>query len=143
VPGNHGPGVTPVTIKNQGRLKRLILSAALAGGVALAACGGQSAKPLKEVLGGDPTRGQQLIEKYGCGSCHMIHGIKGATGNVGPPLNGIATREVIGGRLPNTPDNMIRWITDPQGVSPGTQMPNLGVSADEARDITAYLHTLK
>jgi cytochrome c1 len=62
---------------------------------------------------------------------------------VGPPLGNVARRAVIGGRLSNTPDNLTRWIQDPQGVDPGNAMPNLGVSAAEARDIAAYLYTLQ
>ena len=45
--------------------------------------------------------------------------------------------------LQNTPDNMIRWIQNPQGVDDKTAMPNLGVTDADARDIASYLYTLK
>jgi len=93
------------------------------------------------ITGGDSWRGEALFIQYGCGSCHAAKGVRTATGDVGPPLDGIATRTIIGGHLSNTPANMERWIQDPQHVSPGTAMPDLGVSAGDARDITAFLYT--
>jgi len=60
---------------------------------------------------------------------------------VGPPLDGVALRVIIAGRFANTPENMQKWIRDPQQVSPGTAMPDLNVGAGDARDITAFLYT--
>jgi cytochrome c len=93
--------------------------------------------------GGSPPRGAALIRSYGCGTCHSIPRVSGATATVGPNLEGIASRAYIAGVLPNTPDNMVRWIQNPQAVDDKTAMPNLGVSARDARDIAAYLYTLK
>jgi len=90
--------------------------------------------------GGDPGQGALLIRKYGCAACHTIPGIEGAHGSLGPSLAGIATRSTLGGELPNTPDNLIRWIQDPQSIERGTAMPTLGVSPAEARHIAAYLY---
>ena len=91
--------------------------------------------------GGDPTRGEAMFIEYGCGSCHRLGGVRAAVGNVGPPLDGIATRAIIAGHLANTPPNMEQWIRDPQHVSPGTAMPDLRVGETDARDITAFLNT--
>jgi cytochrome c2 len=91
--------------------------------------------------GGDPRRGEALFIQYGCGSCHAMSDVRTATGMVGPPLDGVALRVIIGGHLANTPDNMQRWIRDPQHLSPGTAMPDLNVGAKDARDITAFLYT--
>src|SRR3954453_7661242 len=91
--------------------------------------------------GGDPRRGESMFIQYGCGSCHALKNVRTATGAVGPPLDGIAIRVIIGGRLSNTPDNMQKWIRDPQQVSPGTAMPDLNVGEGDARDITAFLYT--
>jgi len=91
--------------------------------------------------GGDPRRGEAMFIQYGCGSCHALKNVRDATGMVGPPLDGIALREIIAGHLANNPDNMERWIRDPQHVSPGTAMPNLRVGETDARDITAFLYT--
>ena len=90
---------------------------------------------------GDPRRGEAMFIQYGCGSCHSLKNVRTATGMVGPPLDGIALRVIIGGHLANTPANMEHWIRDPQHVSPGTAMPDLGVGEGDARDITAFLYT--
>jgi cytochrome c2 len=91
--------------------------------------------------GGDPSRGEAMFIQYGCGGCHGVKHVRKATGMVGPPLDGIAIRAMIAGKLPNQPDNMVRWIRDPQQVTPGTDMPDLHVSQRDARDITAFLYT--
>jgi len=93
------------------------------------------------VTGGDPMRGEALFIEYGCGSCHRVENVRTAAGMVGPPLDGIAERVIIGGHLANTPDNMQKWIHDPQQFAPGTAMPDLHVGGDDARDITAFLYT--
>ena len=92
-------------------------------------------------VGGDVERGEAMFIQYGCGSCHALKNVRGATGMVGPPLDGIALRVIIGGHLANNPDNMQHWIRDPQQVSPGTAMPDLHVGEGDARDITAFLYT--
>jgi cytochrome c2 len=90
---------------------------------------------------GNVARGQQAFGKYGCGGCHTVHHIPQASGTVGPPLDGVAARAMIGGRLSNNPDHMRQWIENPQAVSPGTAMPNLGVTRQDSRDIAAFLYT--
>jgi cytochrome c2 len=92
-------------------------------------------------VGGDPRRGEAMFIQYGCGSCHALKNVRTATGMVGPPLDGVALRVIIGGHLSNTPTNMEQWIRDPQHVSPGTAMPDLNVGEEDARDITAFLYT--
>ena len=92
-------------------------------------------------VGGDPRRGEAMFIQYGCGSCHALKDVRTATGMVGPPLDGIGVRLIIAGHLANNPQNMERWIRDPQHVSPGTAMPDLGVGEEDARDITAFLYT--
>lgn len=91
--------------------------------------------------GGDPRRGEAMFIQYGCGSCHALKNVRNATGMVGPPLDGVALRVIIGGHLANTPANMQKWIRDPQQVSPGTAMPDLSVGPEDARDINAFLYT--
>ena len=100
-------------------------------------CGGVAAV---SVPGGHSDRAPVLSEAYGCGSCHTIPGIDGADGRVGPNLSGLADKQNIAGRLHNTPDDVVRWITKPQEVDPGNLMPDLGVSDAAARDIAAYLY---
>ena len=93
------------------------------------------------VVQGDPRRGEAMFIQYGCGSCHALKNVRTATGMVGPPLDGIALRVIIGGHLSNTPTNMEKWIRDPEHVAPGTAMPDLNVGEEDARDITAFLYT--
>jgi mono/diheme cytochrome c family protein len=88
---------------------------------------------------GDPARGKRVLPQYACQSCHLIPGITGSEAYVGRPLEGLAKRRLIAGTLPNTQDNLVRWIRNPQAVDPRTAMPAMGVSARDALDISAYL----
>ncbi|HTL42851.1 MAG TPA: c-type cytochrome [Vicinamibacterales bacterium] len=97
----------------------------------------------RTLTGGDPGKGMVAIDKYGCGGCHTIPGVAGANATVGPPLTNIASRSILGGHLTNTPDNMMRWIKHPQQIDPKNVMPDMGVNDQDARDITAYLYTLR
>ncbi len=83
------------------------------------------------------------MEAAGCGSCHMIPGVANARGMVGPSLEHFAQRSFIAGEAPNTAQNLVKWIVDPQSIEPHTAMPNLGVTQAEARDIAAYLYRLR
>ena len=91
--------------------------------------------------GGNPRRGRDLITQYGCGSCHTIPGIKGATATVGPPLESFKKRVYIGGRITNTPEQLTKWIVNPREFDPKTAMPAVGVDEAQARDIAAYLYS--
>lgn len=114
--------------------------AAAALALLLAACGDHGAAV---ATGGDARRGAQLVHDIGCGSCHTIPGIRGARGLVGPPLYFFSRRTYIAGQLPNTPANLVRWIMDPPAIEPGTAMPRLGLDEQQARDVAAYLYTLR
>jgi mono/diheme cytochrome c family protein len=92
---------------------------------------------------GDERRGRVALRQYACYSCHTIPGIVGADKVSGPPLEGIASRMYIAGMLSNTPENMLRWIRHPQELNPLTAMPDMRVTEADARDIAAYLYTLK
>jgi cytochrome c2 len=95
------------------------------------------------LTGGDPRAGKVALQQGPCKGCHQIPGVPGATGRVGPPLTGFSGRAYIAGRLANTPDHLVAWIVDPQAIDPRTAMPRTGVSPSQARDIAAYLYTLK
>jgi cytochrome c len=97
----------------------------------------------REIPDGDVVRGRQLLIDYACVTCHVIPGVPGTDGHIGPPLTNWARRGYIAGRLPNEPDNLIRWIENPQAIDPGNLMPVLGVSEEEARDMAAYLYTIE
>jgi cytochrome c2 len=93
------------------------------------------------LTGGNPDRGRMLFIAKGCGGCHTIKGERQATGLVGPPLTNIAERAVIAGKLANNPANLQQWISTPQSVVPGNAMPDLPMTAEETRDIAAFLYT--
>jgi cytochrome c len=118
------------------------LLAAVAGVLWLTGCAAGGRTPPAEVPDGNPAMGRLAIERYGCGTCHSVPGVRGANGTVGPPLDRFGRRGYIAGQLPNSGPNLIRWIQHPQQVEPGTAMPDQGVSAVDARDIAAYLFTL-
>jgi cytochrome c1 len=91
------------------------------------------------VVSGNPAAAPALMRTYGCAGCHEIRGIRGPGGRIGPPLTKVGERVYLAGMLPDTPDNLVRWIVNPKGVNPQTAMPVTGISEREARDVAAYL----
>jgi cytochrome c1 len=91
-------------------------------------------------VAGDPDRGRQLIVQRGCGGCHTVGGVPGATGVAGPNLSNIALRPTLAGdSIPNNPAVLEQWLLDPPALKPGTTMPKLGLSEQDARDLVAFL----
>jgi cytochrome c1 len=91
---------------------------------------------------GDATNGRRLVIGKGCGGCHTVRGVADATGVVGPNLTNVALRPTLAAEtIQNSPENMVRWIMDPPALKPGTAMPKLGLTEEEARDITALLYS--
>jgi mono/diheme cytochrome c family protein len=84
-------------------------------------------------------RGEIVLRQYACHACHQIEGVVGPDTNVAPALVNWPSRRYIAGTLPNTQDNLVRWIVDPAGVSPGTLMPDLDVSEAHAREMADFL----
>jgi cytochrome c len=105
--------------------------------------GSQAEQIAEATTGGSASRGAAAIARYGCGSCHIIPGVSGASGLAGPPLSGIGNRVYVAGVLQNTPQNLVHWIEDPPSVDEHTVMPKLGVTHQDAIDIAGYLYTLK
>lgn len=117
--------------------------AVLALALLFVACAPADAEGILDVPpSADADRGKAAIRAYGCGSCHSIPGVSGANGRVGPPLDDFGTRYYIAGAVPNNFENLVQWIMAPDSIEPGTIMPILGVSEEEAADIAAYLATL-
>ena len=87
-----------------------------------------------------PRRGS--LHANGCAGCHTIPAIAHANGLVGPQLNSISRRVNVAGMLPNSPENLIRWIVNRREVNPKTAIPVTGISEEEARDVAAYLYSL-
>ena len=114
----------------------LLLCAALASGCA-------KDEPTSRVVGGDPERGRLLVQQYQCAACHFIPEVQGAGGDAGPSLQYMGRLSYIAGSIPNQPENMIRFLQNPPAVKPGTLMPALGISDDEARHMAAFMYTLR
>jgi len=123
------------------RWTRRVLSAAAVLAVAAQATGCRKG-PSPSGLG-DPDRGARLVDVEACGSCHVIPGHAVGSGLAGPPLAGFARRTIIAGLLPNRPGDLVLWLQRPQAVAPGNGMPDMGLTPQQARDIAAYLYTLR
>jgi cytochrome c len=95
------------------------------------------------LTGGDPKTGRGVFDHRGCGACHAVANDREATGLTGPPLAKIGVRAFLAGRQPNDPGHLIAWVQHPQAIEPGVGMPDPGISDQEARDIAAYLYTLR
>lgn len=110
----------------------------------IAACQQEAEVPAQQrIVGADAEMGRQAIAAIGCGACHRVPGVEGARGIVGPSLEGFGRRQLIGGVIPNKPTQLIRWVKDAPSLIPDTGMPDLPLSQDQARDIAAYLYTLR
>lgn len=115
--------------------------ARLADSIPAARCGDRAGAPVRAE--GDPERGQVAIRQHGCTACHRIPGIVGANAHTGPPLTHMGSRKYIAGVLPNSFENLVRWLLDPQAVNPHTAMPDTRLTEGDARDIAAYLARLQ
>lgn len=113
---------------------------ALAALAALAGCSREAAPDAAlRRIDGDVARGRQLVAQYQCGGCHALAGAPSPALTAAPPLDGFGRRSYIGGRLANTPQTLQRWLQSPQALVGDATMPDLGVSAADARDIAAWL----
>jgi cytochrome c len=100
--------------------------------LALAACTGANRETdAKSIIG------------TSCGSCHMVPGVPGANGNVGPPLTGIADRQVIAGYFSNNRQNMVQWVSHAQSMLPNNAMPDTNLTPEQANRVADYLSTLR
>jgi mono/diheme cytochrome c family protein len=117
---------------------------AAVAGLAMAACGPASeVPPGLRIAGGNPEEGRRVIARVACGACHVIPGVAGARGIVGPSLDEFGRRNLIAGIIANRPDQLVRFVRDAPSLVPDGAMPNLPLSEREALDIAAYLYTLR
>lgn len=88
-------------------------------------------------------KGLALFEQMSCVNCHAIRGTI-ASAHVGPDLTHFASRTQLGaGIVANTPDNLRRWLTDPQMVKPGAKMPDFKFTHEQVTELVDYIETLK
>jgi cytochrome c2 len=121
----------------QGKVRLLLvcLPLLLAGCDGAAPAGGQNI--------GDAENGRRVIARVECGVCHVIPGVSGARGTVGPSLQGFASRNFIAGVVVNEPAVLVQWVRDAPSLAPHTAMPALPIDETEARDVAAYLQGLR
>ncbi|WP_426052101.1 c-type cytochrome [Brevundimonas sp. SL161] len=106
------------------------------------ACANKTDAP-RVIEGGDASHGLIVMKRVGCAACHRVPGVAWPTGKVGGSLDGFAGRSLIAGRFPNQPDTLVRWLRDAPSLSSETGMPPMPITDADARDIAAYLYTLR
>ena len=107
----------------------------------VAACGRQPG--YEPQLAGDVERGRAAIAHFECGACHVVPGVAGPRGQVGPALGGFRDSVYIAGRFPNTPDMLARWVREAPAMAPESAMPEFDMTDAQARDVVAYLYSLR
>lgn len=96
----------------------------------------------REPSGDAKARGLVAIKEAGCGTCHEIPGLDWPSGRLGPSLEGFDDVGLIAGQLPNRPDMLAAFVRNASVVKPGSTMPPMPVTRQEADDIAAYLYGL-
>jgi len=99
--------------------------------------------PDRPAVDGNAGRGLIAIRDLDCGVCHEIPGVREARGTTGPSLDAFARRIYLAGRISNQPDELVRFLLDPPSQAPHTLMPAQSLEESTARDIAAYLYTLR
>ena len=124
------------------RILPLLLPLFLSIGL-LAGCSEEGGSRHPRVEGGDADTGKRLMTQYQCSSCHQSPNVPGPQGEAGPSLEHVGRLSYIAGGIPNQADRMVAWLRDPPALKPGTRMPSMGLSEQEARHMAAYLYTLR
>nr|WP_265499837.1 c-type cytochrome [Paracoccus beibuensis] len=88
--------------------------------------------------------GRAVFLREGCGACHAVRGTP-AAGRVGPDLTHLGGRTALAaGILPMTADALRAWITNPEAIKPGAEMPAYDhLDESDLAALAAYLMGLK
>jgi cytochrome c oxidase subunit II len=88
------------------------------------------------------SHGQHIFQTTACINCHAVAGTA-ADGRFGPNLTHLMSRETIAsGAVENTPENLRRWIQNPDAIKPGSRMPAMQLSDQDLDAVAEYLSTL-
>jgi cytochrome c1 len=110
--------------------------------ISTAAC--NSASRAVRATGGDPAKGHDAVAHYACTACHSIPGLSHTGDVTGPSLAHVGSALTFAdGQVENTPENLVAWIQTPARLKSSTSMPNMNVNEKDARDIAAFLCTLR
>ncbi len=99
--------------------------------------------PKETLATGDIENGKTVFISKACSGCHTIQGIPEARGKVGPELTHQASNSLIVDVLPNTEENLKKYLKDPAAAKPGALMPNQYLTDSEIEALVAFLQTLK
>src|SRR5260370_25029706 len=100
---------------------------------------GPVASPASDQLASD---GAKVFADSPCTTCHMIQGI--SKGYIGPDLTHFGSRTTLAsGVLQNTPENVAKWIENPQNIKPRANIPPLLLPAPELHALGAYLESFE
>lgn len=103
----------------------------------------RAAEATEAGVSSDPVaRGETIFRTKGCFGCHTIAGVS-EIGTIGPELTHLASQELIADSVPYSPENLREWLQNPHELKPGTEMPNMNLSAEDLDVVVAYLDTLK
>ena len=89
---------------------------------------------------GDPENGELLVSSYGCMGCHQIQPEQDS--EYVPSMQNIRLEQgpnLIGLGSKTNEKWLFNWLKNPYSYHPGTKMPNMRLSDEEASDIVAYL----
>jgi cytochrome c oxidase subunit 2 len=105
----------------------------------------QQAQPASDPPMDNPraVEGKHVFLSESCINCHAVRGTL-AKGTYAPDLTHLMSRETLAsGMIPNTPENLRKWVADPQQIKRGCLMPAFGLSEENLDLVVAYLLTLK
>lgn len=103
----------------------------------------RSRRPAEQPSTDLASRGMEVFFDAGCQECHTIAGTA-ADGRDGPDLTHVASRQSIAaGSLDNDTENLARWVSSPQSLKQGVDMPDTELSETELEALVAFLETLE
>lgn len=87
--------------------------------------------------------GRRVFESTACINCHTVRGTA-ANGRFGPDLTHVMSRATLAsGAAENTPENLRRWLRDPESIKPGSLMPTMQLSEGELDTLVRYMQSLQ